>query len=364
MSRLAVQPAGSRPALWPLQAAGEPRDPPVSTKDPNSRLGRKASPYRQGRVGRTMRRIESFVGIDVSKARLDVHVLPQGEFFAVMQDVEGLASLAARLGKLGPSLVVLEATGGLQERAAAALVAAGLDVAVVNPRQVRDFARSRGLLAKTDRLDAQIIAAFAEANRPEPRPLADEERKALIDLVGRRRQLVDMRASEKTRRPQLHPRLLPQLDQHLAWLTKAIDDLDREIGEALRRSPAWRVEDDLLKAVPGIGPITRATLIAKLPELGKLNRREIASLAGLAPFNRDSGSFRGKRTIHGGRADIRAVLYMATVTAIRCNPAIRAFNRRLLDNGKPVKLAITACMRKLLTILNAMLKDATPWRPA
>lgn len=311
-----------------------------------------------------MRKIESFVGIDVSKDRLDVHVLPRGDAFAVAQDDDGLASLSGRLGGLAPCLVVLEATGGLQERAAVALVAAGLDVAVVNPRQVRDFARSRGLLAKTDRLDAQIIAAFAEANRPEPRPLPDEERRALIDLVGRRRQLIDMRASEKIRRPQLQPKLRPKLDEHLAWLTKAIDDLDHEIGEALRRSPVWRVEDDLLKAVPGIGPITRATLIAKLPELGKLNRREIASLAGLAPFNRDSGSFRGKRSIKGGRADIRAVLYMATVTAVRCNPTIRAFYDRLIAKGKPAKVALTACMRKLLTILNAILKTAAHWQHA
>jgi len=311
-----------------------------------------------------MRKIESFVGIDVSKDRLDVHVLPQREVFAVAQDDDGLAALTGRLGGLAPCLVVLEATGGLQERAAVALVAAGLDVAVVNPRQVRDFARSRGFLAKTDRLDARIIAAFAEANRPEPRPLPDEERKALIDLVGRRRQLIDMRASEKIRRPQLQSRLRPKLDEHLAWLSKAIDDLDGEIGEALRRSPVWRVEDDLLKAVPGIGPITRATLIAKLPELGKLNRREIASLAGLAPFNRDSGSFRGKRRIQGGRADIRAVLYMATVTAVRCNPTIRAFHDRLVGKGKPAKVALTACMRKLLTILNAMLKTTAPWQQA
>ena len=311
-----------------------------------------------------MRKIESYVGIDVSKARLDVHVLPQGEAFAVLQDGEGLASLTERLQGLGRSLVVLEATGGLQERAAAALVAAGLDVAVVNPRQVRDFARSRGLLAKTDRLDARIIAAFAEANRPEPRPLADEERAALIDLVGRRRQLVEMRAAEKIRRPQLQPKLRPKLDEHLAWLTQAIDDLDLEIGEAVRQSPAWRVEDDLLKAVPGVGRVASATLIAKLPELGKLDRRKIAALVGVAPFNRDSGSFRGKRHIQGGRADVRSALYMATVTAVRCNPTIRTFYRHLIAKGKLPKVALTACMRKLLTILNAILKTATPWKHA
>jgi transposase len=311
-----------------------------------------------------MRRIESYVGIDVSKAQLDVFVRPQGEAFSVLQDAVGLARLTERLGALGPNLVVLEATGGLQERAAAALVAGGLEVAVVNPRQVRDFARATGLLAKTDRLDAQIIARFAEAVRPEPRPLPSEERQELIDLVGRRRQLVDMRAAEKIRRSQLQPRLRLKLDEHLAWLTQAIADLDDEIGRALRRSPVWQVEDDLLRAVPGIGPVTRATLLAKLPELGRLNRREIASLAGLAPFNRDSGTFRGKKTIQGGRADVRAVLYMATVTAVRCNDTIRAFYDRLIAKGKPTKLALTACMRKLLTILNAILKANTTQQPA
>jgi len=311
-----------------------------------------------------MREIESYVGIDVSKVRLDVYVLPQKEAFVVLQDDEGLASLRERLRALGRSLVVLEATGGLQERAAATLVAAGLEVAVVNPRQVRDFARSRGLLAKTDRLDARIIATFAEVNRPEPRALPDEERAALIDLVGRRRQLVDMRAAEKIRRPQLKPNLRPKLDEHLDWLTTAIEDLDREIGEAIRRSPAWRVEDDLLKSVPGVGRIASAILLAKLPELGKLNRHEIAALVGVAPYACDSGTFRGKRRIQGGRADVRAVLYMATVTATRCNPSIKAFYQRLIAKGKLPKVALTACMRKLLTTLNAILKNASPWKIA
>lgn len=311
-----------------------------------------------------MREIESYVGIDVSKARLDVYVLPQKEAFAVLQDGEGLASLSERLLALSPRLVVLEATGGLQERAAATLAAAGLSVAVVNPRQVRNFARGRNLLAKTDRLDAQILATFAEVNRPEPRPLPDAERAALIDLVGRRRQLVEMRAAEKTRRPQLQSKLHPKLDEHLDWLTKAIEDLDLEIGEAIRSSPLWRVEDDLLKSVPGIGRVASAMLLAKLPELGKLNRHEIAALVGVAPYNCDSGTFRGKRRIQGGRADVRAVLYMATVTATRCNPSIKNFYQRLIANGKLPKVALTACMRKLLTILNALLKTATPWQIA
>jgi transposase len=311
-----------------------------------------------------MTKIERFVGIDVSKARLDVHVQPCGEEFAVENDGTGVAALIERLRTDAASLVVLEATGGLQDRAAAALAAAGLFVAVVNPRQVRDFARATGRLAKTDRLDAAIIAAFAEAVKPEPRDLPDAERQGLIDLVARRRQLVEMRAAEKVRRGQLAAALRPRLDQHLAFLDAQIAELDRDTREALKGSGAWRANDDLLDSVPGIGPVARAVLAAKLPELGQLDRRQIAALVGVAPFNRDSGQMRGKRSISGGRADVRNVLYMATVAAIRCNPVIKAFHQRLKAAGKPPKLAITACMRKLLTILNAMLKAHTPWRLA
>lgn len=311
-----------------------------------------------------MTKIERFIGIDVSKLRLDVHVQPGGEAFSVDNDEAGVARLVERLGADGVSLVVLEATGGLQERAAAALAAVGLFVAVVNPRQVRDFARATGRLAKTDKLDAAILAAFAEALKPEPRALADPERQALIDLVTRRRQLVEMRATEKIRRAQMAPALRPRLDQHIAFLDAAIDELDRETGQALRSSAAWRANDDLLASVPGIGSVARAIIAAKLPELGQLDRRKIAAIVGVAPFNHDSGQMRGRRAIAGGRADVRTVLYMATVAAIRCNPVIRAFHTKLRDAGKPPKLAITACMRKLLTILNAMLKTQTPWRAA
>lgn len=311
-----------------------------------------------------MTKIERFVGIDVSKARLDAHVRPNGEAFAVANDEAGVADLIARLATGGACLVVLEATGGLQDRAAAALAAAGLYVAVVNPRQVRDFARATGRLAKTDQLDAAILAAFAEAVKPEPRGLPDAERQGLIDLVARRRQLVEMRAAEKIRRSQLAAALRPRLDQHLAFLDAAIAELDRDTGQALRGSSAWRANDDLLASVPGIGPVARAVLAAKLPELGQLNRRQIAALVGVAPFNRDSGQMRGRRVIGGGRADVRNVLYMATVAAIRCNPAIQAFHQRLKAAGKPPKLAITACMRKLLTILNAVIKAQSPWRLA
>ena len=311
-----------------------------------------------------MTKIERFVGVDVSKARLDVQVRPGGEVFAVDNDEAGVADLIGRLQSDEACLVVLEATGGLQERAAAALAAAGLFVAVVNPRQVRDFARATGRLAKTDRLDAAVIAAFAEAVRPEPRALPDAERQALIDLVVRRRQLVEMRAAEKIRRSQLAAALRPRLDAHLAFLDAAIAELDRDTSQTLRGSSAWRAQDDLLASVPGIGPVARAVLAAKLPELGRLSRRQIAALVGVAPFNRDSGQMRGRRAIAGGRADVRNVLYMATVAAIRCNPAIKTFHQRLTAAGKPPKLALTACMRKLLTILNALIKAQSPWRPA
>ncbi|MCP4565298.1 MAG: IS110 family transposase [Bosea sp.] len=312
-----------------------------------------------------MTRIEHYVGIDVSKARLDVHIRPEGETLAVANDEAGIAALCARLRQApGPRLAVLEATGALQERAAAALCAADIFVAVVNPRQVRDFARATGRLAKTDRLDAAVIAAFAEAVKPEPRPLPDAARKALIDQVTRRRQLVEMRASEKIRRSQIAPKLRPSLEAHIAFLDKEIAALDDEIGTSLRHSPAWRSEDDLLASVPGVGPVLRAALIAKLPELGQLTRRQIAALVGVAPINRDSGQMRGRRVIAGGRAELRTLLYMAALTAIRCNPMLKAFNARLRAAGKPSKLAITACMRKLITILNAIIRTKSPWRCA
>jgi transposase len=297
---------------------------------------------------------------------LDVHVLPEGSELGFGNDEAGIGALCEALAgeAAPPTLVVLEATGGLQERAAAALVAAGLHVAVVNPRQVRDFARATGRLAKTDRLDAAMIAAFAEAVKPQPRPLPDAQRQGLIDLVSRRRQLVEMRAAEKIRRSQMPAALRPTLEAHLSFLDKAIAELDRDIGTTLRASPAWQVEDQRLASVPGVGPVARATLLAKLPELGALTRRQIAALVGLAPMNRDSGQFRGRRSIRGGRAEVRTVLYMATVAATRCNPVIRAFHRRLKHAGKPPKVALTACMRKLLTILNAMVRANTTWRTA
>ncbi len=306
-----------------------------------------------------------FIGIDVSKARLDVHVRPTGEAFVVARDDEGLTVLVTRLGGLQPTLIVLEATGGLQLRAAALLAAAGLPVAVVNPRQVRDFARATGRLAKTDALDAEAIAWFAEAVQPEPRPLPDAETERLAGLIARRRQIVEMMTAEKNRRHQVtSPDLKASLDAHLEWLRKALNEIDEDLDGAVRASPIWRAKEELLKSVPVIGDVASRTLIAELPELGRLNRREIAALVGLAPFNRDSGSLRGRRTIWGGRAALRATLYMATLAAIRFNPVIAAFNARLRAAGKPPKLAITACMRKLIVILNAMVRDQKPWQIA
>ena len=307
----------------------------------------------------------SFIGIDVAKAHLDVHVHPTGEPFRVTSDDAGLAALLTRVRALSPTLIVLEATGGYEVRVAAVLASAGLPVAVVNPRQIRDFARATGRLAKTDTLDARVIALFADAVRPTPRPLPDAQAQALGELIARRRQLVDMLGAEKNRRRLLRERRLQRhLDAHIAWLEAALRRLDHDLTTLVRSTPIWREADDVLQSVPGIGPVTACTLIADLPELGRLDRRRIAALAGLAPFARDSGIFRGRRMIAGGRAPVRRVLYMATLAAIQHNPVIRRFHQRLVTAGRPAKLAHTAAMRKLLTILNAMLRDHRPWQTA
>jgi transposase len=348
-----------------LKTVGEQGAPLAGSVSPNSRRGRVASPYLQGRVRSRSKGAGMFIGIDVSKARLDVYVRPTGEAFVVARDDEGLAALVARLGLLQPRLIVLEATGGLQLRASAVLAAAGLPVAVVNPRQVRDFARATGRLAKTDTLDAEAIARFAEAVQPEPRPLPDADTEQLSGLIARRRQIVEMMTAEKNRRHQItRPDLKADLEAHLEWLAKALNRIDEDLDNAVRASPIWRAKEQLLKSVPGIGDVASRTLLAELPELGRLSRRQIAALVGLAPFNRDSGTMRGRRTIWGGRAALRATLYMAALAAIRHNPAIKAFNARLRAAGKPAKVAITACMRKLLVTLNAMVRDDKPWQNA
>ena len=306
-----------------------------------------------------------FIGIDVAQDRLDAHVLPSGESFAVRRDSEGLAALVERLRALDPSLVALEATGGFEVTVAAALAAAQIPLAVVNPRQIRDFARSTGQLAKTDALDAKAIARFAEAVRPEPRPVPDAQARALGELVARRRQIVEMMTAERNRRRQLTSRrLIKSVDRLLAVLQKELSEIEQELDEGIRGTPAWRERDEMLRSVPGIGNVVARSLIADLPELGRLDRKQIAALVGVAPLNRDSGKMRGKRTTWGGRAKVRCALYMAALVASRYNPLLKAFYQRLISAGKPKKLALTAVMRKLLTILNAMIRDNTRWQSA
>ena len=311
-----------------------------------------------------MTETEAWVGIDVAKAHLDVAVRPADAAWRVPNEPAGLAGLAERLREVGPTLVVLEATGGLEAPVAAALGAAGLPVAVVNPRQVRQFAQATGRLAKTDALDARVLAHFAEAVRPEPRPLPDAATRELGDLVGRRRQLVEMLVAERNRRRTVGGRVGERIQAHIAFLERELDDLDRALGDAVRASPAWRAADDLLRGVPGISPVTAQALLAELPELGHLDRRRIAALVGVAPLNRDSGTLRGPRTCWGGRAPVRAALDMAARSAARFNPVIRPFYLRLRAAGKADKVALVACMRKLLVILNAVLRDQLPWQPA
>jgi transposase len=308
---------------------------------------------------------QRFVGIDVAKDRLDVHVRPEGESFTVARDGEGLTVLVDRLRAISPTLVVLEATGGFEVTVAAALAAARLPLAVVNPRQIRDFARATGKLAKTDALDAMAIARFAEAIRPEPRPLPDEQAQALGELVTRRRQVIEMMVAERHRRRQLtRKRLIKGVDRLLDALQRELSDLEQELDDAIRGTPAWRENEDLLKSVPCVGDVTARTLIAELPELGTLGRRQIAALVGVAPLNRDSGTMRGKRTVWGGRASVRSSLYMAALAGVRHNPVLRAKYRQLTAAGKPAKLALIACARKLLVILNAILRDRRPWQTA
>ena len=303
-----------------------------------------------------------YVGIDVAKAQVDVAVRPTGQRWVVSFDETGVGELVSQMEDLSPALVLLEASGGLELPLVAALAAAALPVVVVNPRQVRDFARATGTLAKTDALDAAVLAHFAEAVRPPVRPLRDAETQALNALAARRHQVMIMLVSEKNRLSSATIAVRPRIEAHIAWLERELDDLDKGLRQTLRQSPVWREKEDLLRTVPGVGEQLSLTLLAYLPELGTLDRRKIAALVGVAPFNRDSGTLRGKRTVWGGRARIRAVLYMGALVASRHNPVIRDFYQRLLAAGKPKKLALIACMRKLLVILNSMLKHGSPWR--
>ena len=308
-----------------------------------------------------MEQESTYVGIDVAKAPVDVAVRPTGQRWVVSYDETGVGELVSQLENLGPALVLLETSGGLELPLVAALAAAALPVVVINPRQVRDFARATGTLAKTDALDAAVLAHFANAVRPSVRPLRDAATQVLNSLVARRHQVMTMLVSEKNRLSSATVAVHPRIEAHIAWLEGELDDLDEGLRQTLRRSPVWREKDDLLRTVPGVGEQISLTLLAYLPELGTMDRRQVAALVGVAPYNRDSGTLRGKRTVWGGRARVRAALYMGALVASRYNPVIRDFYQRLLAAGKPKKLALTACMRKLLVILNSMLKHRSPW---
>ena len=302
-----------------------------------------------------------FIGIDVSKVRLDVAIRPSGESESVANDKTGIKALVKHLGEIQPALIVLEATGGVERQLTRALASAELPVVVVNPRQVRDFAKATGQLAKTDAIDAVVLARFAEAVRPVLRPLPDEVTLELRALIARRRQITEMMVAERNRLRGASQSVTKRIDAHIRWLEAELQRADKDLDQSIRQSPIWQENEDLLRSVPSIGPVISRTLLAELPELGQLNRKQIAALVGIAPLNWDSGTWRGRRAIWGGRASVRAVLYMAALVASRHNTVMRVFYKRLRDAGKAPKVALVACMRKLLTILNAMIKHKTRW---
>lgn len=303
-----------------------------------------------------------FVGIDVAQAELVIALRPTEESWTVGNDEPGIAALLRRLRPLAVTLIVLEATGGYERAVVAALATAGFPLVVANPRHVRDFARGTGQLAKTDQVDAALLALFAERVQPEPRPLPDAATHALEALLARRRQLLDMLTAERNRLAHAVPAVARDLRRHIRWLEQRLGHLDRDLDKQIQQSPVWRTKDDLLQSAPGVGPVVSRTLLGALPELGTLTHKQIAALVGVAPFPRDSGTRRGHRRVAGGRAPVRAALYMGALVASRYNPIIRAFYQRLVAAGKPKKVALTACMHKLLTILNAMVRSNTVWR--
>jgi len=306
--------------------------------------------------------MEIFVGIDVAKAWLDIAVHEQEEAFRTGNDDIGIVSLVKRLKKLKPTLIVLEATGGFEMLVVAELTHTGLPVVVVNAKRIRDFARATGRLAKTDKLDAKVLAHFAAAVRPALRSLRSEEEEQLTALLTRRRQVLDMLTVEKNRLVTVRAKMRSEIEAHIQWISRSLKELDHEIKDFVAGTPVWKEKDALLQSVPGVGPVTSATLLGMLPELGKLNRQEIAALVGVAPVNKDSGKKQGKRRVYGGRAEVRSVLYMAALAAKQFNPVIRKFYERLIQHGKEKKVALTACMRKSLVILNAMMHTNQPWR--
>jgi transposase len=305
--------------------------------------------------------IAQVIGIDICKARLDVAVHPSEQRQSFANDKIGIKALVKRAAEIKPALIVLEATGGLERPVARALAAAELPVVVVNPRQVRDFAKATGQLAKTDAIDAAVLARFGQAVKPALRPLPDEVTLELRALTARRRQIIEMIVAEKNRLATASRAVRKRIEAHIGWLEEELHRADKDLDRSIRQSPIWQENQDLLKSVPGIGSVTSRTLLAELPELGRLDRKQICALVGVAPFNRDSGTLKGRRTIWGGRAAVRSALYMATLVAVQRNAVIRAFYKRLKANGKASKVALVACMRKLLTILNSMIKHKTRW---
>jgi transposase len=350
-----------RSSLGPWRPPGSSIAGCSRVRIPNSRL----DPFgvRIHKDGKLHMHKEVFVGIDISKDQLDVHLLPEDVHTAVKNDAEGIASLIMRLQQEYPTIIIMEASGGYEISLAAEFGSVSLPVAVVNPRQVRDFARGIGKLAKTDAIDAYVLARFGQTIRPEPQPLSTEDEKQIKELVTRRKQLVDLRASEKNR---LHrarsTRVRQSIQTVIAALDQEIQDIEKNIDNIIKGSPLWREKEDLLKSFKGVGSATVMTLVAKLPELGEIGRQKITCVVGVVPLNKDSGKMRGKRMITGGRADVRSALYMVAVSAIRCNPAIKSFYQRLSKAGKPFKVAIVACMRKILVILNAMLRTKRPFQ--
>lgn len=306
---------------------------------------------------------DAYVGIDVSKAHLDVDVFPDASPVRFTNDEPGRFAACEHLLQIAPQLIVLEATGGLESPLAGLLAAKGLRVSVINPRQARDFAKALGVLAKTDQVDAAVLARFAQAIKPPVRALKSEELAGLESVLTRRRQLIEMITAESNRRGSAAPKIAKQIAKHITWLEKRLAEANDDLDSMIRSSPMWQQKAELMESVPGVGRVTATTLLADLPELGSLSRREISALVGVCPYNRDSGTRRGRRAIWGGRAQVRACLYMATVVASRCNPVIRAFYEKLVAAGKPKKVALVACMRKLLVMLNTMLKNGTPWNP-
>ncbi len=342
-----------------IKPGGELGHPSVIPSSPDSRLGRMASPVLQGRD-----QMERFVGIDVSKTALDVHVVPDGVAFQVARNASGIDELVHRLAAYQPHIVALEATGGFETVVAAGLAGAKLPVAVVNPAQIRAFAHALGKRAKTDLIDALVIARFAEATKPEPRALADAQTQHLADLVARRRQIVQMMTAERNRQKHASRRTAKSCARLIAALERELADINEEIDEAVRGSPAWRETEDLLRSVPGVGPVVARTLLADLPELGTLDRRRIAALCGLAPWTRQSGQWRGKSFIGGGRSSVRSALFMAALVAAKRSPPFAAFYQRMIARGKAKMAAVIAVARKLLVVLNAVLRTATKWDEA